>query len=108
LCGLAFKAFVSGQLLRIDAVNGVGPIWPQLLVVAGYANIILAGFNLIPLPPLDGSAVLERLLPKSLLPGYYRIRPFTMFLPLIIILVRPSALNSLFQWALNHYANAVL
>jgi hypothetical protein len=28
-------------------------------------------------------------------------------LPLIIIVVRPSALNSLFQWALNHYANAV-
>ena len=40
-------------------------------------------FNLIPLPPLDGSAVLERVLPRHMLPGYYRIRPFTMFIPLI-------------------------
>jgi Zn-dependent protease len=106
--GFAFKTLVSGELPRIDAVNGVGPIWPQLLFVAGYANVILAAFNLIPLPPLDGSAVLERLLPRSLLPGYYRIRPFTIFLPLVIIILDQNAFNSLFVWAFDHYANAVV
>jgi Zn-dependent protease len=80
----------------------------QFLFIAGYVNVILAAFNLIPLPPLDGSAVLERLLPRSLLPGYYRIRPFTMFLPLIVLLVFPGSLNSLFGWVFDHYANAVL
>ena len=45
-------------------------------------NVILAVFNLIPLPPLDGSVVLERFMPRRLLPGSTRIRPFTMFSPL--------------------------
>ena len=82
-------------------------MWAQLLFVAGYVNVLLAVFNLIPLPPLDGSAVLERFLPRSLLPGYYRIRPFTMFIPLILVVLDPSALNGLFNWAFNHYASAV-
>ena len=106
-CGVAYKALVPMSIKALPAFS-LQPTWAQLLFVAGYINVILAVFNLIPLPPLDGSAVLERLLPKSLLPGYYRIRPFTMFLPLIIIVFRPSALNSLFQWAFNHYATAVL
>ena len=104
--GFAYKALVPLSIKALPAFS-LQPTWAQLLFVAGYVNVILAVFNLIPLPPLDGSAVLERLLPKSLIPGYYRIRPFTMFLPLIIIVLRPSALNSLFQWAFDHYANAV-
>ncbi|HEY5025258.1 MAG TPA: site-2 protease family protein [Acidimicrobiales bacterium] len=106
VCGLAFATFLS-PVSRLDAAVSVGPIWAQLLFVAGYANVILAVFNLIPLPPLDGSAVLERFLPRSLLPGYYRIRPFTMFIPLIIVVLRPSALSGIFDWAINHYASAV-
>ncbi len=106
--GLLFKAFVAGPYPRLDAINGVGPVWAQLLFVAGYANVILAVFNLIPLPPLDGSAVVERLLPRSALAGYYRIRPFTIFLPLIILIADPGAFSSLFNWAYVHYANAVI
>ncbi len=106
--GVVFKTLVAGQIPREIAINLEGPIWAQFLFVAGYANIILAAFNLIPLPPLDGSAVIERLLPTNLLPGYYRIRPFTIFLPLIIIILDPYAFNSLFVWAYNHYANALV
>lgn len=105
--GFAFKSLVTGFGPRIDAVNGVGPIGPQLLFVAGYVNVLLAVFNLIPLPPLDGSAVLERLLPSSLLPGYYRIRPFTMFVPLILIVLAPHVLQSFFSWFELHYASAI-
>lgn len=83
------------------------PTWAQLIFVAGYVNVILAVFNLIPLPPLDGSAVVERLMPSSWLPGYYRIRPFTLFLPLIIILVHPQILDDVFQPALNEWGRLV-
>jgi Zn-dependent protease len=105
--GFAFKHFVTSFDARANAVNGVGPVWAQWLFVAGYVNVLLAVFNLIPLPPLDGSAVLERLLPSSMLPGYYRIRPFTMFVPLILVVLDPSALQHFFFWFEVHYANAV-
>ena len=46
----------------------------QILLYFGIVNIILAAFNLIPIPPLDGSALIERLLPVSALPTYYQLR----------------------------------
>jgi hypothetical protein len=30
-----------------------------------------------------------------------------MFIPLIIVVLRPSALSSVFDWALTHYASAI-
>ena len=43
-----------------------------------YINLILAFFNMIPIPPLDGSWVMEHLYPRSLGPFYARIRPYGM------------------------------
>jgi Zn-dependent protease len=39
-------------------------------------NVFLAMFNLIPIPPLDGSWVLEHLFPSSLGRLYAVIRPY--------------------------------
>ncbi len=40
----------------------------------GLVNITLAVFNLIPIPPLDGSAILERFIPQRNLGKYYDVR----------------------------------
>jgi Zn-dependent protease len=58
----------------------------QILFIGGFANIVLGVFNLIPCPPLDGAAVLERFIPARSLPEYYRLQPFLMFLPFVLIL----------------------
>lgn len=42
----------------------------QFLSIAFSLNLILFLFNLIPLPPLDGSAIIKLVLPQSLIPGY--------------------------------------
>jgi Zn-dependent protease len=39
-------------------------------------NIILGLFNLIPIPPLDGSHVLGSLLPREALPAYYSFQRY--------------------------------
>jgi Zn-dependent protease len=43
-------------------------------------NIGLAIFNLIPIPPLDGSHVLETLMPESFRHAYEQIKPFSFFI----------------------------
>ena len=67
----------------------------QILFIAGFANIVLGVFNLIPCPPLDGASVLERFLPSRWLPEYYRLQPLLMFLPFILILVFHNAFSQL-------------
>ena len=42
-------------------------------------------FNLIPIPPLDGSAIIERFVPRQHLPAYYRMR--ARALPVVMVLV---------------------
>lgn len=43
-------------------------------VYLGLVNLTLAAFNLLPIPPLDGSAIIERFIPNSKLGAYYQFR----------------------------------
>ena len=59
-----------------------------LIEIAFYfalVNLLLGLFNLIPIPPLDGSALLERVLPASWLPVWYRFRPYGLLILLLLI-----------------------
>ncbi len=56
-----------------------------ILKLSFIINVFLACFNLIPIPPLDGSWVLEKMFPLTLGPIYDRIRPFGFILFLMLI-----------------------
>ncbi len=94
LVGLIYpQAEVSG-LLNVfgGGIKAEGFSWAQffvglatLLQFGFAANLFLAGFNMIPIPPLDGSHVLARWFPQSIGRLYDQIRPFSFIIFIFLI-----------------------
>ncbi len=63
---------------------------PKVLQGGVYLNLLLAAFNLVPIPPLDGSRVMAWLLPKDLRQPYIRLEPFGMILVILLVFVVPG------------------
>jgi len=61
----------------------------QLLAYSVIINCVLALFNLIPIPPLDGSRILAMLLPASLRVHYARLERFGMIIIFVLLLTGP-------------------
>jgi Zn-dependent protease len=53
-------------------------------------NIFLALFNLLPIPPFDGSHIVEGLLPERAARTYDKLRPFGFILLFTLLLVIPT------------------
>lgn len=49
---------------------------PFVLWSFALVNLFLGIFNMLPIPPLDGSSLIERLLPERHLPTWYKLRPY--------------------------------
>ena len=56
-------------------------------------NLFLMFFNLLPIPPLDGSSIIAILIPIRWLPKYYMIERYAMPIFLILIIVVPYILH---------------
>lgn len=99
---LALAASVALRLVPVAPVtlgepNVSAPI-VSFLVQLKLINVLLAVFNMIPIPPLDGGNVLGGLLPRTLLPAFNSIRPYGFLLLYVLMftgrlsyLVRPPA-----------------
>lgn len=79
-------------------------LWLELLLLFGVLNVVLAAFNLLPLPPLDGSEVVARFLPRRWLPAWFKLRRWSMPLLFLVIFLVPGALSRVFDAALSVWA----
>lgn len=73
-------ALIFGLLLRAGVVTN--PAFVRITSVIVFINILLAIFNLVPIPPLDGSKLLFAAFPDKL----YRLRGFFERYGLILVL----------------------
>lgn len=80
----------------VPAIAGATLVGEPLRLAAGWMlrlNILLAVFNMIPIPPLDGGNVLAGLLPDSLAAPFDRLRPFGF--PALYLLLLSGTLGTL-------------
>jgi len=68
-----------------DSKNPIIGLIALLISLVVRVNMILAMFNMLPIPPLDGSKVLAWMLPSRLSEYYLRLEPYGMFILLLII-----------------------
>ncbi len=91
LAALVFRLGLADFTLLAPAGFSLGYLLSEFI----WINLILAFFNLIPVPPLDGSKILFALLPGELV---YRLRPLEQYGFIILMLVVfffPTVINLL-------------
>jgi Zn-dependent protease len=107
LVGLAGPA--ANFLLAIAAVIALRIIYPSavtafdvdfsviLLDMLVTLNVVLGVFNLLPIPPLDGSRLLSIMLPPSRQNIVYFLDQYGIFLLLGILILAPNLLTPIFR-----------
>ncbi len=71
---------------------GYGPdtLLPRVMMLSSVLNLALTIFNLLPIPPLDGSRVMTYVLPASLRPSYVGLERFGLLIVVLVIYVLPG------------------
>ena len=81
------QAVLAAVVLRgLLAGAGDPGMWGDILLRFMQINLLLAFFNLIPIPPLDGGNVLAGVLPEPAAQAFDRIRPFGFIVLYALIL----------------------
>jgi Zn-dependent protease len=96
--GLALLAtFVAGFFVKLQSTFGSMGGTTGILIttcdLAIYINLTLAFFNLIPIPPLDGSHVLAHALPRELAARYRELGQYGLFIVMGLLFFAPGFMD---------------
>ncbi len=89
--GFALKFFVIGGIVSPDNLLA------SFLTILVYINFILAIFNLLPLPPLDGSKLLYAIIPQRYQHIVVRLEMYGPWILLMLVIFGGSLFYYLFQ-----------
>lgn len=98
-----------GQMFTAEFSEKAATLWVAILNILGsfvYINIGLAIFNLIPIPPLDGSRLVDSLLPAK---AYFVYHKYEKYMSLILIaLLLLGVIDPFLTWARSGLSEIVL
>ncbi len=105
----AVSILLFALLIRFQPLQGAAfDSASSLLSMMIFLNVVLAVFNILPIPPLDGSRVADALMPRGLRPiweSFCRIGP----LALGAVIVLPMLLDvNLFYWPMLVTQNIII
>lgn len=91
-------ALACGLMIRLLGLFGVGfggSLDFILMILSCFVliNLVFSAFNLIPIPPLDGSRIVAGLLPLSLARRYIQLERFGMILLILLFITAKPVLN---------------
>jgi len=95
-------AAIAGLLIRILLLFNLtsGPVLSLVffaLVFFCQINLWLMFFNLIPIPPLDGSRILQKFLPREMRDAYHNLERFGFIIVLGLLFMAPWLFNAYYS-----------
>ncbi len=102
-------AYLSNFLYGLFAGSAAAGIAEMIIVYIWYfgtyfctINLCLCFFNLIPIPPLDGSSIIAPLLSDNGLRIYYRVQRYGMLILIVLVILLPYLFGiDIIGWYLN-------
>ena len=93
IMALASALIATLLLLIVPEVNEALNWTYNILFYFALINLYLMFFNLIPIPPLDGSSIIAVFLSRKALQTYYQIQQYSLPILMIILVVLPMVLH---------------
>jgi Zn-dependent protease len=119
---MVIKAMLMGGIVARPSFQNPGGLFSVVVPAANQAsfmmplatlisimlllNVTLGVFNLLPIPPLDGSHVMEELLPPDMARAYGQIRTFGIILLLAVMWI-PIGGRSIAGWVIQPFLRLV-
>lgn len=98
--------FLTGLLAVPLSKGGAGDLVLEMLYTTAYLSLAMAIFNLLPVPPLDGSKVLFSLLPEE---GYWKLMRYERYGFLILaVLLFTGVIDGPLTWMLQGMSRLLL
>lgn len=106
LLTLVLKVLIMIGAVDLVATSKVVEILVSMLLLTIQFNVIFGIFNMIPLPPLDGSKVLFYFLPSKLKPIMYTLERYSFIIILVLFMTDLSSV--IIQPAYNLVLNLIM
>ncbi|MBU1493688.1 MAG: site-2 protease family protein [Actinobacteria bacterium] len=93
----------AGRSLDTQCLGGgegvlTGGLATRIFLAVVVVNIVLAIFNLLPIPPLDGSRLLPLVLPEGARIAYYRFSQYGIIILFALLFMFRGALSFVWDW----------